>query len=228
MIISSVGYKTIELANSKVEDSISLAPSILEMKVLEIQSKEQLGLFPKRNTIGDVSKSFFKNQTWYSTGGYPYEIARFFEYKKAFSETRFVESVTVETSSKIKDAIFAVKFYHVGDDGLPGGIINKKTIIGTAKKGRHNTKIKLNDEVIFFPEDGLFIAVEFLIVDQNRIEREDPISYKGNTYKYRYEPSFSVTDLEAVNFFHLDIKNQIWKNCNKDRKALECEIVLVE
>ncbi|WP_375577938.1 carboxypeptidase-like regulatory domain-containing protein [Marivirga tractuosa] len=229
LIISSVGYQKLELAYSELNDTIFLALDIREMKVVEVQNKKKLGLFKKRNKLGNVKTSYLFNDNWLwmGTAGYPYEIARFFEFKEEFSETRFVESVAVETISDVNGAIFSLKFYRLGADSLPAELINKNTIIGSVKKGRNITKIEIEEEVIYFPEDGMFIAVEFLIVEQNRVSRDLPVFYEGSSYEAKYSPSFSVLDTED-NFYQFDIIHQKWTRMTTKIRNLECEITLIE
>lgn len=229
IIISSVGYKALEIPASQINDTIILVSDIMELKAIEVQNKRKLSLFPKKNTLGSVKTSYLFNDNWLwmGTAGYPYEIARFFEFKEEFSETRFVESVAIETISDVNGALFSVKFYRLGADRLPADQINNNTIIGTAKKGRNITKIKIENEVIYFPEDGMFIAVEFLILEQNKVARDLPVFYEGSSYETKYSPSFSILDNEN-SFYIFDIKKQKWSKEKTKIRNLECKIVLTE
>lgn len=228
IIISSVGYKKQEFAFSELTDTILLEPDILEMNAVIIKKKKRV-LFPKRKTLGHVKTSYFFNDNWLwmGTAGYPYEIARLFEFKKEFSETRFVEAVAFETMSDVNNAIFSLKFYRLGKDGLPAELINKNAIFGTAKKGRNITKIKIEDEVIYFPKEGMFVAVEFLIVDQNKVARDLPVIYEGSSYMSKFSPSFAILDTED-NFYQYDVIQRKWTKETKKIRNLECEITLIE
>jgi hypothetical protein len=229
LIISSVGYQKLELAYSELNDTIFLALDIREMKAVEVQNKKKLGLFTKRNKLGNVKTSYFFNDNWLwmGTAGHPYEIARLFEFEEGFSDTRFIKSVAFETMSEVSGAIFSLKFYRLGADGLPAELINKNTIIGTAKKGRNITKINIEDEVIYFPEEGMFVAVEFLTVEQNKVARDLPVFYEGSSYGFKYSPTFSILDTED-NFYKFDIIHQKWTRMTTKIRNLECEITLIE
>jgi hypothetical protein len=228
LIISSIGFKGIEIVVKNVKDTIFLVPDILRMQEVKIQSNRKFLLFPKRNTIGEVRSSYFDDSHWIGSGGIPYDIARFFIFKEEYANTRFVESVTFETFSDIDDVAFALNFYRKGKNGFPAELINKRSIIGTAKKGRNKTKVELKDEKVYLPKDGLFVSVKFLIIESNRVLLENLLEFYGNQYKFKYAPYFSLVEVDNEHYFSFNIKNQKWTEHISEDRILECQIVLTE
>lgn len=202
LIISSIGYETQILAGRYVSDTIFLETKILELKEVQAKPKKRNKLFPAQNRLGNVNRTFFKNTSWIGSAGYPYEIARYFKFDDEISSTRFVQSVTFLTDSDIDDAIFLVKFYKKGVNGLPDELLNTNKIIAKAKKGIHKTKVNLEDEFIYFPKEGIFVAVEFLVIKQNKFKKENPFTYEGKLYEYNYEPKFSTVQVDAHPFHY--------------------------
>ncbi len=235
LIFSSIGYETLTLTKIDLKDTIFLHPQTIKLNEVQIKPRKKFKIFPQKSTLGSVKNSYFDMTSWRGTAGYPSEYARYFKYDDKISNTRFIESVTFVTDSEINEAIFLVKFYHKGENGLPGELINANRIIGTAKKGRNKTVVAIEGENIYFPPEGLFVAVEFLIVDQNRVEREKSYFFEGNQYQFKYMPFFSMHEVEEHSFYYSkDIKTQLWSKFSdsigpsKGRNILQCKITLIE
>ncbi len=68
-----------------------------------------------------------------------------------------------------------------------------KNIIGIARKGKHITEFDIADLQIKFPKEGFFIAVEWLVIPENR--HEYSYTMKGSKKKYKgisYEPAIGT------------------------------------
>jgi hypothetical protein len=60
----------------------------------------------------------------------------------------------------------------VNDSGKPGQDILNEPIIVQPEKGEAITTVDVSNHYIKFPEEGLFVATEFYVIDQNLYERE--------------------------------------------------------
>ena len=111
----------------------------------------------------------------------------------------------------INDAKIKVRFYEVAQDGSPGADYSDEIIIVTVKKGQNNTSLKLKDKNIFIPDAGLFIAFEWMIIEENKytyeytIEEEHTHKTGGlsdlnkKVYKdgMKYDPSIGTIPAES-------------------------------
>jgi len=94
------------------------------------------------------------------------------------------------TNSDIKDSKFKINVYSKSQDGSPGMPLLNKNIIVEADKGKELTKIDLSDYHLLFPKDGLFIAIEWLIVPENKFEYSFKIQdSKRKQTGISYEPA---------------------------------------
>ncbi len=200
LIISSIGYNSLLLSFEELKDTLFMQPEVLQLKQVKVTPKGRFKLFALTNKLGNVSNFYFRNSSWKGTAGHPYEIARLFKYEDNIASTRFVKSITFVTDSDVNDAVFLVKFYRKGNNGLPGELINESKIIASAKKGRNKTKISVEEEFIYFPKEGMFVGVEFLLVDQNKVKRESSYTFESSQHDYKYQPYFSTEPIEEHPF----------------------------
>ena len=162
LIITSIGY---EKHRVKVDSStlkIFLVPvtyMIPEVLVTPIKRKEL-----KVNTYG---KSQIQRFTAPST---PQIFARFFPFQNEYRNFRYIKAIRIETLSKT-ESIINLRFFKVNQDGEPGNDLLNSNLIINVRKGKRSTLItNFKNTQIQFPIDGLFIAVEYIIVKENEYE----------------------------------------------------------
>jgi hypothetical protein len=228
IIISSIGYKNLELPLSEIDDTTFMENEIRQLNEVTIMAKRKSILFPERIVIGKVRSSFFANNYWLGGGGKPFKIAKYFNFKSVYKKTRFIESITLETLSEMKGAKFSINFYTQGKNGMPDQPILEKFIIVKTKKGRNKVKISLINNNIFFPEEGFFLVIQYLNIKENRLIRENYIEYAGNLYKYKYDPYISLVESETPQFYTFNIKQQKWVLSKTNLREVESELVLTE
>lgn len=154
--------------------------------------------------IGKFKKSDISSGI--ASGKLPRIAARFFPYKSDYEKTPFLKSLTLLTKSRIKNSKFLIRLYTINEKGEPGDFIFNKKIIGSAKKGRHLTEIDLSNYNILFAKDGLFVAIEWLMIEENKYEY---IYTKDGSRKklhgLLYQPSFGtiLSDSNEYSWFYI-------------------------
>jgi len=182
---SAIGYELKKIKSGLLKDSIFLKP---------VTRPKQENLDGPKNrkrtiTIGNYNKASIKD--FFGTGKLPGTTARFFEYKKSYDNTPYLGQIKVLTHSDLSRAKFLIKLYKKDSTGKPGEYLYHENIIATARRGKRSTKVDLPPLNIQFPENGLFVAVEWLIIEDNQYT----YSYispgkKGELNDTSYEPSF--------------------------------------
>jgi len=192
IVFSAIGYKTKRVQSDSIKEIIELESSITKLKEVVVN--------PKQNNleliIGSVKKS--KIDASFGVETEPWIIARYFPYQEIYKQTPYLNRVKLISRSIIKEAKFNLRFYSVNENGEPGNYLCHENIIGVAKKGKRVTEIDLSDLNIGFPEEGFFIAVEWLIIDENRHEFE--YTMEGSNKKYQgvsYEPVIGAVATET-------------------------------
>jgi hypothetical protein len=215
LVISAIGYET-QQVYSQEQMSIELMPKIYELaeiKVLPKKHKEKFTLNPLKKI---KSRSFIS-----PAGDYPWILTKFFSHQPEFGSTSFINQIQILTLCHLDSATFNLGLIAAGPNGEPSVDLFTKNVIVSARKGEKLTSIDLTDNNIKFPEQGLFIAYEWLTIQQNyyqnsqspRSTNEPMIGIlpdgnnneiwmysKGTWYKSKlyYNPSQTITGQLAV------------------------------
>jgi len=152
----------------------------------ETYSRQNLGQASQKDLDLYLGKTVNLNKSeinfYFACGKVPWITARFFDFNENFNQTPFLKMIRILTNSDVKDSKFNIRLYSVNEDGSPGVYVYDKNILGVARKGKEITEIDISKLNIEFPEKGLFIAIEWLIIESNKYE----YSYSMNDLKEKY------------------------------------------
>lgn len=131
-------------------------------------------------------------------------VGKFFQDKS--KANLIIDKFRFKAFSSENNRIVSVLLYSVSEDGVPNEIINNETIIYKLKKGSHTSEVDLSKFNIEFPENGIFVMVNYLFLDQNKKFSE----YDPNWFFY--EPSLdAITVKEFVDTWY-NVNNEWQKN----------------
>ena len=194
IIFSAVGYNEVKIKSTLLPDTIFLKHQITEIPEIIISANK----VKKEQIIGKLKHQFPSYRIGSGSGKNPYISAIFIPYKEEYKETPFLKSIEFLTHSNINNAKFNIRFYLADKNNKPNQYLVNKNIIGIAKRGARKTKIDLSPYNIIFPKEGLYIAIEWLIIEENKHTYNYTI--KGSKKKYKdgveYMPSFSAFRVE--------------------------------
>lgn len=194
LILSSLGYENKRIEISKIFNTISLNPKITELQEVIINSTKQR----KELVIGKFNDS--EVGYYYASLDKPEIKARFFPFEPNYSETPNLKKLKFRVYSDIRNAKFNVRLYSIGENGEPKNPLYEKNIIGTVKKGTKNIEIDLSNLDITFPESGLFVSYEWLIIKENEFKASFLIKdSKNREEKIIYEPKVGFLPSENDN-----------------------------
>lgn len=159
LIISAIGYESQHILIDSSFLEIMLVPKIYLISEILVK--------PKKKTELIISK-YKKSQINTYSGGSPQIYARYFPYKDEYKNTPFIKSIKIETYSKIASS-FNLRFLTVNSNGEPNSDLLKDNLIINAKKGKRSLVIDdFKGAQIEIPQEGIFIALEFLIIKENK------------------------------------------------------------
>lgn len=183
LILSSLGYENKRIEISTTSNSISLNPKVTELDEVIVNSTKQI----TELVIGEFNDS--EVGYYYASLDKPEIKARFFSFDSIYSKTPYLKKLKFRIYSNIRNAKFNVRLYSIGKNGEPKNPLYEKNIIGTVKKGTKNIELDLSDLDITFPESGLFVSYEWLIIKENEFKTSFPIKdSKEREEKIMYEP----------------------------------------
>ncbi|MEM6298237.1 MAG: carboxypeptidase-like regulatory domain-containing protein [Bacteroidota bacterium] len=188
LVFSAIGYEVLTIPIERLRDTIFLKSSTVildEIEIVPLQEEEFRILFP-----------FEKRQIsrYYACGTNPWIVARFFPYDSSYSNTPFLNKIRLVTDSDVKNTVFNLRLYTVGENGKPDKFLRDQNILVNVPKGKKWTTVNLSAFRIKFPEKGFFVGIEWLIIEENKHEYEYTKSDFKKKYKgISYEPAFGST-----------------------------------
>lgn len=200
LIFSSIGYETKKVNSGVLENVVRLKPKITNLQEVVVKAKKQ----KYEIVIGSFNKSEIKCHL--VNGSVPVIVSRFFNFNENYKQTPFISKIRISTSSGVNNSKFNIRLYGVNENGEPGDYIYDKSILGIAKKGERMTEIDLSELHIKMPEQGVFIALEGLIIESNKYEFTDVMKKQHISY----EPQFGsiLTETNETNWIY---KGGTWK-----------------
>ena len=167
LVFSAIGFETLKAKLNESGKVVlkSIAYQLDEVVIQKRIGKDQIeiGKYKKRNI-----------NLYYGTATpQPTIIAKFIASTEDIKTHPFIDNITFFSLSQINKAKIKIRFYEVAQDGSPGLDYSGYIIIVTVKNGKQNNSIDLKDKNIIIPDSGLFIAFEWMIIEENKY-----------TYKY--------------------------------------------
>lgn len=163
LILSSLGYETkkITISDAKI---IVLKPKPItldEVVITKTKNTEEI-------EIGDSKKRFYLPEPQVV----PWIFARKFQLGDNNEELQYVKQIVFFTKSEIYNGIFRARVYEVKNDSIPGEDLITDEIIVATKKGEHKTIVDISKYKLQIPKQGIVVAFESLLVDQNEYYQE--------------------------------------------------------
>lgn len=192
VIFSAIGYETKKVSWGSISSIVKLQPQVIELNEFVFNSNKE----PIEKITGEFKKS--RINKFFGAGEKPNIWARFFPYQQTYLKTPYLKKVRVYSMSENANTKFNVRIYAIDSLGKPGKYLYDKNIIGIAEKGKKLTEIDLASFDIIMPEKGVFIAIEWFIIESNKYE-----SYykeKGSRKKIIetcYDPCFGTISVES-------------------------------
>ncbi len=216
---SYVGYESKYAQLKELKGKvIRLKPSVdhlAEVRLYTIKEK-------KRQRINDFRRKEIIGLGNFSGGQYPSIVARHYDKPEKFDEGCFIKDIEVRYFSVEKtlygSAKFRLRIMAVDDEGKPSYDLLSEGLIIQKEANQFKSKIDMLPYKILVPEDGFFVAVEHLFIEENGYFEEkdyrvnDTIIYR-DVKLHKYGPVFSgVLEEYGENF------NSYYKDINGWRK----------
>ena len=211
--LSSLGYKdsiisVLKFTKLKV---INLKPLIEQLNEIVITKKCEELFF----TVNPIRKRDIKSG--FATSNNPWKIALFFPYKKSYKSTKYLNGIKLYLMQHIliksHPSKFRIRLFSIKENGFPGKDLISESIIVETEKRQKEVNIDLSNYNISFPEEGFYIAFEWLHIPFNWYE--ETITFenkKGKQIQERYAPTFSAIYSEIETFKVVHFSSGKWWN----------------
>jgi CarboxypepD_reg-like domain len=178
LIISALGFEKKTIKASEAE-KIKLNATIYQLNEVVILNKKETKTIEIGKTDNIIYQAFENG---------PRIDAKYFPHNISYKKTKFIKQVSIYTDSKIDNASIKIHFYDVDTNGLPGQELLVKNLIVEVKKGQRRTFFDVSEYNLLIPQKGIFVAVERLIIEKNKLEKtiKDVITNTSKTQKTYY------------------------------------------
>ena len=192
LVFSALGYenKTVSLSEG---NKVVLKQKEIQLKEVVLQSRKET----KEIEIGNSEKIHHKQLS----GDKPWIYAKLFPFKQEYGDTPFVKKIIFYSDSEINNAKIKIRIFEFNDT-IPTEDMLQEDLIISVKKGMRKNKIDVEKHNIRFPEKGIVIGLEWLIIDENKFDFEYKDFKSNNTIKVTsYAPSFILNYFDEDNSF---------------------------
>ncbi|MFN3752784.1 carboxypeptidase-like regulatory domain-containing protein [Flavobacterium sp.] len=192
LVFSSVGFEVKKTA-VKNEEKVILVAAVYNLREVVIAKRKQ----EKQIEIGDAQRIHHRQLS----GDKPWIYGKLFENDTIYEKTPFLKKVVFYSDSDKKDAKLKIRFFEF-NDSIPGKDLIEEDLIVTVKKGMKRNEIDVSKYNLRFPEKGIVIGLEWMIIEENRadFEYKDPKT-KKLVKQEDYAPSLVVNYSEKENAF---------------------------
>lgn len=161
LIFSALGFekKTVKAANA---NEVQLNPIAYQLEEVVLSRRKQT----KELEIGRIPDAIFEA---FDNG--PRIDVKFFPYSTNYSRIKYIKKVILVTDNRIESATIKIHFYSVDANGFPGEELLKKDLVVSVQKGVLKTRFDVSDFNLKIPKNGLFVGVEKLLIEKNKIQK---------------------------------------------------------
>lgn len=225
LVFSSVGFE-VKKTTIKDNEKVVLKDAVYKLSEVVITKRKE----SKQLEIGDAERIHHRQLS----GDKPWIYAKLFEYDSTYKATPYLKKIVFYSNSDVKDAKLKIRIFSFNDT-IPTHDLIDEDLIVTVKKGMKKNVIDVSKYNLSFPEKGIVIGLEWMIIAENRWDFE----YKDTTKKLikmeDYAPSLVVNYSEKENAFRYSggkwYRNKIFPTNSNDKpwhnKVMEPAINLI-
>ena len=191
LIFNASGYKIIKEEASKTTTIILQAYEIPQPALLVLPEKSF------HHTIGDAH---YENM-YFTPGNAPYMYGRFFENTAEIKSVQYIDKVIVYTKSAVAAATIKIRFLRMDEYGCPSDDLFAEPIIADVKRGTKKNLINVLKHNIKIPANGVFVAVEWIMTENNKFKPANFLKGDRLFEDFRYQPDVMNNKVEKATSF---------------------------
>lgn len=225
--ISAIGYFDTVLMIRDLEREIYLNSRQYDIAEVTVTPKKQDAF------IVNPIELKVCNSKWSNFGG-SFIIARYFPYNDAYSDFKYLDKIIIITEKHIKRFKFNVHIYKYDVvQKIPGEeIVNKNIIVYTEPKfgiGNNIVELDVSNYQLTYPESGLVIGLEWIVINENETEIEEDIVIGKKEIRIKekkFGPSFALySQRNSLTYGYMKGK---WTHLNDFTHSLAISLILTD
>ena len=234
LVLSHVGYKTLRIDVSKIQDKIIYMKA--EMSVLPLvtvsdkQKKKADKYFLNKHKLkkGRVRYEPSEADTtlWIpACTGEPLIEAIYFDYPlEEYKSLLLSDLIITYTNFSDKPAKYRIRIFDKNEHGMPGKDMIREHLIIESVTGQAQFALNMTNEGIIIPENGFFVGFEMLLLPENKFyfdhKKQDILMYspflnyletREEEFVYLYSKGSWTKELQIVPSYHDKAKPKYYK-----------------
>lgn len=159
LLFSSIGFETIK---KPITDCLKVILKSVAIKLDEVVISKPKNT--KLIEIGNSKKRFYLPEPQVV----PWILARKFQIDSNNNELQYVKELIFFTKSDVDNGIFRARIFELKKDSMLGKDLISEELIISTKKGEHKTIVDISKFKLQIPKEGIVVAFESLLLDQNK------------------------------------------------------------
>jgi len=223
LVFNASGHKILREEASKTT-SVILEP-------YEIPQPELIRL-PEKYLHHTIGNAHYENM-YFAPGNVPYMYGKYFENSTEIKDVQYIDRVIVYTKSAVAAATIKIRFLRMNEYGCPSDDLLIEPIITTINRGNKKNVIKVLHHNVRLPKNGIFVAVEWLMTENNQFRPANFVKGDQLFEDFRYQPDVMNNKVEKTSSFRYMYgewfpNNQFQpRNPNAPREILDPAIGLI-
>lgn len=191
LVFNASGYTILK---EKAEQSDTIV-----LEAYEIPQPELI-VYPEKYLHHTIGEPHYENM-YFQPGNVPYMYGRFFENNEEVKEVQYVDRVLVYTKSAVADATIKIRLMRMDEYGCPSDDLLTKPIIANVRRGNRKNAIKVLKYNVKLPKNGIFVAVEWLITENNQFRPANFVKGEKLFEDFRYQPDVMNNKVEKTSSY---------------------------
>lgn len=191
LVFNASGYELMKEEASKTENVL--------LKTYNI-SQPALLVLPEKSFHHTIGNAHFEN-LYFQPGNVPYMYGRFFENNSEIQTVQYIDKIIVYTKSAVAAATIKIRLLRMNEYGCPSDDLLVQPIIAEVKRGTKKNLIQVLQHNIKLPKNGVFVAVEWLMTENNQFKPMNFLKKEQMIQDFRYMPDVMNNKVEKATSF---------------------------
>ncbi|WP_412476874.1 carboxypeptidase-like regulatory domain-containing protein [Flavobacterium sp. TBRC 19031] len=193
LVFSAVGFES-KIISIKNEEKVVLKTAVFKLDEILIIKRKQ----DKELEIGNAERIHHRQLS----GDKPWIYGKLFPYDSAYNSTPYLKKIIFYSDCDIKEAKIKIRIFDFNNT-IPTNDLLPEDLIVTVKRGKRKNTIDIAKYHLRFPEKGIVIGLEWMIIEENRHDfvYKDTKSKKTVTME-NYQPSLVVNYSQEAHSFN--------------------------
>ncbi|HUH25003.1 MAG TPA: carboxypeptidase-like regulatory domain-containing protein [Flavobacterium sp.] len=191
LVFNASGYKIFKQEVEKTDTIVLESYKIPQPELI---------VYPEKYLHHTVGNAHYENM-YFQPGNVPYMYGRFFENTQEIKEVQYIDKIIVYTKSAVANATIKIRLMRLDVYGCPSDDLLVEPILASIKRGTKKNLIQVLKYNVKLPKEGVFVAVEWLLTENNQFRLANFVKGDGLFQDYRYQPDVMNNKVEKASSF---------------------------